>query len=392
MKPVYQRSYTPEILRLCACFPVVGIIGARQVGKTTLCRIIQELTGKETQYLDLELNSDLNKLENAELYLNRFKGQCIIIDEVQRKPELFPLLRALVDQTGDNCQFIVTGSASPELLRQSTESLAGRIAYVEISPFSLIELPAGIKQETHWFRGGFPRALLAPDDHYALEWIANFVKSYLERDLRMLGLSAEPLLLRRLWTMLAHIHGNLLNYSTLASSLGIAVNTVRKYIDLFEQAFLIRRLTPLVTNLKKKLVKSPKIYISDSGVLHHLLGINSNDDLFGHPGLGNSWEGYCISQVLSVVGNQYEASFLRTHDGAECDLVLSRGGETMLAIEIRFSDSPTLSRGNTEAFKKIKANKNYVIIPEGEGYPLNNSVDAINLSDFILSVAAVNKG
>ncbi|MEA3287634.1 MAG: ATP-binding protein [Candidatus Marinimicrobia bacterium] len=386
MKPPYKRYCELEISNLCSYFPVVGLIGARQVGKTTLCKMIQTRTGKQTHYLDLELNSDLNKLGRAELYLSRFKNQCVIIDEIQRKPELFPLLRALVDQTGDSCQFIITGSASPDLIQQSTESLAGRIAYVVIHPFADQELPPFISLESHWFRGGFPKALFAPNDNLAQKWIANFVTSYLERDLRLLGLSAEPLLLRRLWMMLAHTHGNIIKFSALSSSLGISINTVRRYVDFFEQAFLIRRLNPHFSNFKKKLVKSPKFFLQDSGILHQLLSIGSLEELFGHPSMGNSWEGYCISQIMGVVQNHYEAAFYRTHDGAECDLVLSRSGSVKYALEFKFSDSPTLTKGNTEAFKSIESKENYVVVPKGESYQLNEMVRVINIHNFISSL------
>ena len=381
---VYKRKYQKEILRLCSYFPVITIVGPRQVGKTTLAKLVSKQIDKEADYLDLELESDISKLENAELYFNRNSGKCIIIDEVQLRTNLFPLIRAIVDKTGDNCQFIITGSASPELLRQSTESLAGRIAYVEIQPFSVDELPKNITIEQHWFRGGFPMALFAPNDSIASEWVENFVKAYVERDLRMLGLPAEPLLLRRFWTMLAYMHGNIISYSTIANSLGITVNTVKKYIDFFEHAYLVKRLFPYYSNVQKRLIKSPKILISDTGIMHYLLGIINVSVLYGNPALGNSWEGYCIMQILSVVKNRFNVSFYRTKDGAECDLVLKKGKVAELAIEIKYSSNPKLTKGNTEAFKVINAKKNYVIIPEGDAYPLRDNVDAIGLREFIV--------
>jgi len=369
MKTAYSRKYTEEILRLCSYFPVVGIIGARQVGKTTIGKMLREELPKPVHYLDLELMSDINKLENPELYLTHLKDKCVIIDEIQHKPDLFPLIRALSDQSNENCQYIITGSASPELLRQSTESLAGRIAYVIVYPFSLDELPPVSNRETHWFRGGFPRTLLAPDNQLAQTWLGNFVRTYAERDLPMLGLSADPLLIRRLWTMLAHTHGNVLNYSTLSGSLGISVNTVKRYINFFEQAFLIKQISPLATNIRKRLVKSAEIILTDTGILHFLLGISSFDDLLGHPALGNSWEGYCIMQIISKGQNNYEYSYFRTHDGAECDLVLSKSNKNVVALEMKYSAAPKLTRGNTLAMKIIAAEKNYVVVPETDEYP-----------------------
>ena len=383
MESIYPRKYLTDILKLSSYFPVIGIIGARQVGKTTLCHMLRKAIPKKLHYIDLELTSDFNKLDKPELYLSRFQDKCVVIDEVQLKPDLFPILRAITDKSGDACQFIVTGSASPDLLHQSTESLAGRIAYIEINPFTLDELPAKITQEQHWFRGGFPKALLAPDDFLARNWIKNFVKTYIERDLRMLGLQSEPLLLRRLWIMLSHIHGNVINYSSLSTSLGISVNTVKRYIDFFEQAFLIKRVYPFFTNIKKRLVKSPKIFLTDSGILHYLLNINSFDDLFGHPAIGNSWEGYCMNQIISATKGTFDAYFFRTHDGAECDLVLTKGQQAIYAIEIKFSEAPKLSRGNTLALQQVNAENNIIIIPRGENYPLRDDIEVYNLQNFI---------
>lgn len=383
MKQIYQRKITKEIIELSSFFPVVGIIGARQVGKTTITRMLKEQLTKPLFFLDLELPSDINKLKNPELFLSRLTNKCVVIDEIQRMPELFPLLRSLIDRTNEPCQYIIIGSASPDLLRQSTESLAGRIAYVKINPFTIAELPDFINIEQHWFIGGFPQALFAPNTEFSIKWIENFVKTYIEKDLRMLGLSAEPLLLQRLWSMLAHVHGNILNYSTISSSLGISVNTVKKYIDFFEQTFLIKRLYPHFSNIKKRLVKSPKIFLTDTGILHYLLGINSADDLFGNPALGYSWEGYCITQILNKTDKNYQASFFRTHDGAECDLILKKGNKIEYAIEIKYSASPKITRGNTIAFQHIKAKNNFIIVPNGEAYPIKEDITVIGIKEFL---------
>ncbi|MCK4919464.1 MAG: ATP-binding protein [Bacteroidales bacterium] len=383
MNQIYNRKYVADIVKLSTYFPVIGIIGARQVGKTTLVRMLENEFSKKMIFIDLELLSDYNRLDKPELYLSRFSNQCVVIDEVQIKPDLFPILRAISDRTGDACQFIVTGSASPDLLRQSTESLAGRIAYIEVSPFSLDELPDTVTQDQHWFRGGFPKSLFAPDEFLSRNWIENFIKTYIERDLQILGLRTDVLLLRRLWIMLSHMHGNVVNYSSLSTSLGVSVNTVRHYIDFFEQAFLVKRIQPYFTNIKKRLVKSPKIFLTDTGILHSLLGIKSIDELFGHPSIGNSWEGYCVNQIISTVKTTYDAFFFRTHDGSECDLVLTKGMDPIYAIEIKFSDAPKLSRGNILAFRQINAKNNVVIVPSGENYPLRNNIEVFNLQDFV---------
>lgn len=380
---IIKRKYQEDILKLCSYFPIVAVIGARQVGKTTLVKIISQLVNKETIYLDLELVSDINKLDNAELFFKINRDKCIIIDEIQLRPDLFPLLRAVVDIGEINCQFVITGSASPKLLKQSTESLAGRIAFVELQPFSIDELPEGISVQRHWFRGGFPKALFAINDDISYSWLENFVKAYVERDLQMLGISAEPLFLRRFWTMLAYMHGNVVNYSTIANSLGVTVKTVKRYVDFFEQAYLIRRVSPFFSNAKKRLIKTPKVFLSDTGILHYLLGIKDVEMLYGNPHLGNSWEGYCVNQIVNMVKNKYDVFYYRTKDGAECDLVLTKGYSVKTAIEIKFSSAPKLTKGNTEAFKAIGAEKNYVVIPQEDNYPLRDDVEVIGIQGFI---------
>lgn len=271
------------------------------------------------------------------------------------------------------------------MLRQSSETLAGRIAYIKIMPFTADELPLHITQLQHWFRGGFPKALFAPNTKLFHIWTTNFIKPYVERDLQLLGLKNEPVFLRRLWSMLAHIHGNILNYSTLAKSLNITVPSVIRYIDFFENVFLIKRIQPYSSNMKKRLIKSPKIFLTDTGILHNFLGISSTEDLFGHPGMGNSWEGYCIMQILGVMPEGYTPFFFRTHDGAECDLILMQGNKAKYAIEIKYKSAPKLTRGNTLAFEEINAENNIVIVSKGESYNIREGIKVINLADFIAS-------
>ncbi len=380
---IYKRKYINEIQELLNYFPAVGIIGARQVGKTTIIELLKEKLKKAIHYIDLELPSDYEKLNNPELYLRMHQEKCIVIDEIQIKPGLFPLLRALIDKNKNTGQFIILGSATPDLLRQSSETLAGRIAYIETLPFTLDELPKHITQQMHWFRGGFPKALFAPNDNFYNKWTDNFIKTYIERDLQLLGLKNEPVFLRRLWSMLAHTNGNILNYSNLAKSLNIRVPSVQKYIDFFENTFLIKRIQPYFSKIKKRLIKSPKIFLTDTGILHNFLGINTNEDLFGHPAFGNSWEAYCITQILSAMPEKYTPYFFRTHDGAECDLILMQGEIAKYALEIKYKQAPKLTRGNTVAFNEIKAENNFVIVSAGESYFMREDVKVINLFDFI---------
>jgi predicted AAA+ superfamily ATPase len=383
MKNVIYRKYVNDILGLSSYFPVVGIIGARQVGKTTIGKMLKEKLEKEILYIDLELDSDLSKLNEAELFFKQNSQKCIFIDEIQLRPDLFPLIRALVDKTNDSCQFIITGSASPKLLRQSSESLAGRISYIKINPFSLDELSSETDLTNHWFRGGFPKSILAPNDILSREWLSSFVDTYIQRDLSMLGLNADNELIRRFWKMIAHMNGDIVNYSNLSKSLGISVNTVKKYISFFKNAFLVQLIEPYSSNLKKRLLKSPKIILNDTGILHYLLEIDSINHLYSNPALGNSWEAYCINQIIFKFKNEFEFTYFRTVDGAECDLVLSKSGVNKFAIEIKHSLSPKLSKGNTNSYNYIQAENNIVIIPEGNEYNLRKDVKAIGIKEFI---------
>jgi predicted AAA+ superfamily ATPase len=317
------RLGTKELLEILEYFPVLGITGPRQVGKTTLSKELAGQIEKKVIYLDMENPVDLSKLSEPTLYFKKNEDVCIIIDEVQRVPELFPILRSMIDQKRIPARFILTGSASPELIRDSSESLAGRIAYKELTAFNYIEIYNHKLSGLHWFRGGFPPSFLAPSDRISISWINNFIQTYIERDLPLLGLQAAPTFLRNLWLMLAHIHGNVLNMELLSKSLEVTGPTIKKYIHFLSEAYLIRILHPFHINIKKRIVKSPKIYIRDTGILHQLLGITTYDMLEGHPMKGNSWEGYVIEQISLHAQNQYEMYFYRTHQGAECDLVLN---------------------------------------------------------------------
>ena len=300
-----KRIIEKRILKLLKSFPCVAIIGPRQVGKTTLVKEIRNSLKQKSLYLDLELTSDLNKLSDAETFLIQNLSKIIIIDEIQRKKDLFPLLRALIDKDRKPGKFILLGSASPDLLRDSSESLAGRIAYEELTPFIIPEISEHFSTEQLWIKGGFPDAFLAKiiwDD-----WMGNFISTYLEKDLPLLGFPADSITARRLWTMIAHNHGNLINYTEFSKSLEISVNTIKKYINFLEQAFLIRQLPPYYFNIKKRVVKSPKIYIRDSGILHYLLGLETMNDILGFPKMGASWEGFVIEQIKAVLPKKFRS-------------------------------------------------------------------------------------
>jgi predicted AAA+ superfamily ATPase len=354
-------------------YPVVGILGSRQVGKTTLAKIIKERMKKKVIYLDLELPSDLNKLQDPELYLSRFEDTLVIIDEIQRMRSLFPLLRALVDRKRSAGRFLILGSASPELIRHSSESLAGRIIYHELSPFSLSEINSENIQKL-WLRGGYPESYISRNNDESYVWREAFIKSYLETDIPQLGIRIPAQQLRRFWTMIAHSHGQLWNASKIAGSLGISAPTVMSYLDILEETFIVRQLRPYYSNIKKRLIKSPKVYIRDSGLLHALLNISTLDDLHGHPSLGSSWEGFVVEQILKILPERWQAYFYRTGAGAEIDLVLFDGKHKPVAVEIKYSVSPKLERGFWNAYEDLSCKKGFVLYPGEESYPLGRNV------------------
>lgn len=380
MSKLILRRLAPEISRLIAYFPVLGIIGPRQVGKTTLARMVTASWPKPVLFLDLEDPGQAATLRQPVLFLERFADHTIVIDEVQRMPELFPVLRVLVDRNRAPGRFILLGSAAPDLIRQSSETLAGRIAYLELSPLDWTEISAQTSYETHWLRGGFPGSLLAPDDALSRDWRKNFVQTYLERDLPQFGIAADPVLLGRLWTMLAHTSGGLASWEKLSRSLSLHAQTVQKYVRLFESAFLVRTVFPFIPNVPKRLVKSPKIYLRDTGILHYLVAIHDWQTLLGHPSLGGSWETYVVNQIAAILPAGYEMYFYRTHAGAEADLVLARGGVPEILVEIKFNIAPVLSKGFHISRQDLQTRRHFVICPVKNPFPLSLEVEAIGLS------------
>ncbi len=376
------RIIEKKLLTTINNFPATGIIGPRQVGKTTLAKQLIKKIEKETVYIDIENPRDRVKLSDPVLFFENNTDKCIIIDEIQLMPELFSVLRPMIDMKREPGRFIILGSASPILLRQSSQSLAGRIAYIELSGFNLLELePESLNKL--WLKGGFPDAFLSKDTEIWQQWLDNFIRTYINTDLPILGLDINRNTIRNLWTMLSHVNAQVVNYSNIARSLSVSSTTLKKYIDFLENAFLIRQLQPFYPNIKKRIVKAPKIFLRDTGILHNLLNITSLNELEGNPLKGNSWEGYVIEQVLQIAGSSYESYFYRTHQGAECDLVLTKSSKPIYAIEIKLSAAPSLTKGNKIAFEDIGAAKNFIIVPDGEEYQISETITVCNLRLFL---------
>jgi predicted AAA+ superfamily ATPase len=377
------RSITPFIEHSLAEQAAVAIIGPRQVGKTTLAR---EIADKRpgSLYLDLEAREDRDRLAEPALFLRQYENSLVVLDEIHRVPELFSSLRGIIDQgrrtDHGKGRFLILGSASIDLLRQSSESLAGRITYINMGPFNVLELPADEPMLLQlWTRGGFPGSYLAPNDTVSLRWRDDFIRTYLERDVPLFGPRVPSGVLERLWTMLAHGQGTLLNASRLASALQITAPTVQRYIDLLADLLLVRRLQPFHSNAGKRLVKSPKVYIRDSGLVHALLGLKTFNDLAGHPVSGASWEGFVIDNLLAAAPERTIASFYRTAAGAEIDLLLEIPGHGLWAIEVKRSLTGRPEKGFYIACQDLKPDRQFVVNSGLEPYPIDANTIAIGV-------------
>ena len=377
---VHVRQIVPLLQEYLSIFPAVGLLGPRQVGKTTLVKNLK--LDRDNVYIDLEKASDRAKLVDPELFLKTHTDKTVILDEIQLMPELFAELRSLIDEQREPGRFILLGSASPDLIRKSADSLAGRIGYLELTPFCLGEI-ASDEMEKLWIRGGFPLSFLAKSERESQLWRQNFIKTYLERDLAQIGLSTDPRLVERFWMMLANAQGGLWNAESFAKALGITRPTVNRYLEYLEGSFMVRMLAPFHHNIKKRLVKSPKVFIRDAGMLHALTGVDSMGALQNLLLIGASWEGFVIEQITATLGEAYEYYFYRTHQGAECDLLLVKNGVVKMAIEIKNTLSPKLSKGMQISMEDIGAEEGFVICRIDVGYPLSEKVRAAGLSEFL---------
>jgi predicted AAA+ superfamily ATPase len=388
---MFDRHLTPAINAALSDYPAVALLGARQVGKTTLARQIRD--ARSAVYLDIERPSDRQKLTDPEAYLSLHSKSLVILDEVQHMPELFPVLRSLIDEgrrAGQTAgRFLLLGSATGELLRQSGESLAGRVAYLELPPLQAPELGEK-EQNTLWLRGGFPNSLLASSDAKSLDWRQNLISTYLERELPSYGSRLPAQTLRRLWTMLAHLQGGLLDVSQLAKGLLMDAKTVHRYLDMLCDLMLLRKLTPWHSNLGKRLVKSPKVYVRDSGLLHALLGLATHDALLAHPVVGNSWEGFAIETLLIAAPRNAQSGFYRSSNGAEIDLVIDSPGLGLMAIEVKKGPSAKPRRGFYSACEDLRPAHKFLVhsAADAQAFPVGDGVTAVGLRDLAQQLAA----
>jgi len=371
----YHRIIENAVVEAIENFPVTAIIGPRQCGKSTLVKQII-LNKDDVLYLDLERPSDLQKLENAEWFLTSQKEKLICIDEIQRRPDLFPLIRSLVDEWNrPNC-FVVLGSASRDLLKQSSESLAGRIVYKRLTPFLFSEICNSYTIEEYFERGGFPRSLLNNSNKLSFEWRRNFISTFLERDL-LQWVHFTPVTMQRIWQMLAHLNGQTVNYSHLGNALGVSNQTIKNHIDLLESTFMVHLVQPYISNMGKRLVKSPKVYVADAGVAATLLGIGSFQELSGHPSFGAIWEQIILSNIKGTFPDA-EIFYYRTTNGAEIDFVIKLDNRTF-AVECKASFTPSLSKGNYLAIEDISPEHTFVVTPSPENWSMNKEIDVVSL-------------
>ena len=386
-KVMVKRQIQPKVSQLLGQFPAVAILGPRQVGKTTFALALAEAMGEKALYLDLELPSDRAKLAEPELYLKQHENRLVILDEIHRLPGIFETLRSVIDQRRRGGRrsrhFLLLGSASMDLMRQSAESLAGRIAYQELAPFSVTEVNKTKNRSTDrlWTRGGFPDSFLTASDEASFAWRTAFIQTYLERDVPALGPRIPAETLRRYWQMLAHNQGQMLNAAQLASGLGVSGHTVARYLDIMVDLLLVRRLQPWASNAKKRLVRTPKVYVRDCGLLHALLGIRDQEELLGHPVAGPSWEGLLIENILNTLPATARPSFYRTAAGAEIDLVIEFSAKERWAIEAKRSvSSPAPSKGFYNGCEDIKATRQIVLYPGGERFRIDVKTEVMPLA------------
>jgi predicted AAA+ superfamily ATPase len=380
------EAFVNENLRV---FPAVAILGPRQCGKSTLVKMLYQ-NSDAWLYLDLQNLDDLNKLREPMLFFQANQDATICLDEIQLVPELFSVLRSEIDRNRRPGRFILLGSASQDLIQKTSESLAGRVGLIELTPFTIEEVKRNVNFELNkfWIRGGYPDSYLASSDQGSVLWRENFLRTYVERDIPQLGFQIPALQLRRLLTMCAHNQGQLFNSSRLGESLGVTYQTIRRYIDLMEQTFILRSLPPFEKNIKKRLVKSPKIYVRDSGLLHRLLQVDDFNSLMGNPVFGASWEGFVIENIIASL-RDCKFSFYRSATGDELDLLIEKGNRT-IAVECKASSAPQVTKGFWRAIETTKPDKTYIVAPVSASYPYKNDVEICGLSDFLKKVDPKN--
>lgn len=370
-----RPAFMEKIRQQFDIHPVVALLGPRQCGKTTLARMYVDHVGSRAVRFDLEDPADLAALSAPRLTLQELHG-LVVIDEIQRLPELFPILRVLVDRPDNTLRLLILGSASRDLIRQSSETLAGRIGHIELTPFSVAEVGVGAS-DSLWLRGGFPKSYLAGSESASFQWRKDYVATFLERDLPNLGIAIPATTLRRFWMMLAHCHGQIVNFSELGRSFGAADTTIRRYLDILAATFMVRQLQPWHVNISKRQVKSPKLYFRDSGLLHFLLGIANRDALYRHPKLGSSWEGFAIEQIIRMHdAASEEAYFWASHGGAEVDLLIMQEGAPV-GYEIKYTERPRTTRSMHAAIDALGLSELRVVYPGEKSFPLSDNIRAI---------------
>ncbi len=374
---IERKDFIQRIQETFESNPVCALLGPRQCGKSTLAKLYAEQIKEPVHLLDLENPAHLARLENAQLTLETMEG-LIIIDEIQFRPELFPLLRVLVDSRKQN--YLILGSASPTLIRQTSETLAGRISYIEMTPFSLPEVQ---NMQLLWQRGGFPKSFLAANDRVSRNWRRDFIKTFLEKDIPQLGFDVSLQLIRRFWLMLTHYHGGIFNASEIGRSLNVSYKTIRRYLDILEGTYMMRRLSPWFENLKKRQIKSPKVYFRDSGLFHSLLGIEDQERLYNHPKIGSSFEGFAIEEVIRFHKAEAEdCYFWGTQSGAELDLMVVQNGKK-LGFEMKYTDYPKLTKSMQIALDDLKLDKLTVIVPKSERFLLAEQIEVCGLENYV---------
>jgi len=377
-----KRLQSQILAKYLTSFPVVALLGPRQCGKSTLAKeYIRD--DPEWDYLDLERPSDLLKIADVELYFNSIGTKRVCIDEVQLRPDLFSVLRSIIDTDRREGRILLLGSASPQLLQQGSESLAGRISFLELTPFTLSEIRQTVSYKTHWLQGGFPQSTLLADTEMSLIWREDFIRTFVERDILPRGVRIDASQVKRLFSMCAHMQGQVFNISKLCESIGLSRQTVTSLLTMFEQTFLLRKVETYSSNLKKRMVKAPKIFVRDSGLLHALLGIETFGELLGNPVFGNSWEGYALENIVAE-NPRWKYYFYRTANGSEVDIVLVKGNRR-IALEFKASMAPTMSKGFWLALEDIQPESTWIIVPEGDRYAIKEAVTVISLEQFLSS-------